>query len=245
MRSEAVRSVRLLEELDDLTLVERVRNRDSAAFGLIMQRHNRRLYRVARGVLGDDSEAEDVVQEAYVRAFTHLNDFRGEARLSTWLTKITLNEALGRLRQRRPFVDLNGIDTIDDQGEARVIFLPRALHDGGPEVAAAQAEARRLLEGAIDQLPDPFRVVFVMREVEEMSVEETASHLGLLAETVRTRLFRARRLLRQTLAQTFTATMVDAFPFDGARCGRMTASVLERLGIVTSEQDDPTRRFEG
>src|SRR4051812_892639 len=110
MRSGTAAAVCLLDELDDLTLVERARNRDGAAFGLIMQRHNRRLYRVARGVLGDDSEAEDVVQAAYVHAFTHLGSFRGEARLATWLTKIALNEALGRLRQRRPFVDLNAID---------------------------------------------------------------------------------------------------------------------------------------
>jgi RNA polymerase sigma factor (sigma-70 family) len=115
-----------LDGLDDRALVERARNRDGAAVRLIMQRHNRRLYRVARGVLNDDAEAEDVVQEAYVRAFTHLDGFRGEAQLSTWLTRIALNEALGRLRRLRTTVDLKDIDTINDQGEARVIYLPSA-----------------------------------------------------------------------------------------------------------------------
>lgn len=126
-----------------------------------------------------------------------------------------------------------------------MIFLPKAFHDGGPEAAAARAEARRLLERAVDQLPDPFRAVFVMREIEEMSVEETASQLGLLAETVKTRLYRARRLLRQALAKTFASTMADAFPFDGARCGRMTAAVLERLGVASPGRDDPARHPQG
>jgi RNA polymerase sigma-70 factor (ECF subfamily) len=235
MRSGAAASAWVLDEPDDLALVERARRHDQAAFRLIMQRHNRRLYRVARGILGDDSEAEDIVQETYLRAFTHLDTFRGDARLSTWLTRIAVNEALGRLRQRRPFVDLNVLDTMDDQREAEVIFLPSAAPDGGPEAAAARAQARRLLEDAIDRLPDAFRMVFMMREVEQMSVDETAFQLGLLAETVRTRLYRARRLLRQTLTRSFAATMADAFPFDGARCERMTAAVLARLPAAPNE----------
>jgi RNA polymerase sigma-70 factor (ECF subfamily) len=235
MRSGAAASAWVPDEPGDLALVERARRHDQEAFRLIMQRHNRRLYRVARGILGDDSEAEDIVQETYLRAFTHLDMFRGDARLSTWLTRIAVNEALGRLRRRRPFVDLNVLDTMDEQGEAEVIFLPPAARDGGPEAAAARAEARRLLEDAIDQLPDAFRMVFMMREIEEMSVDETAFQLGLLAETVRTRLHRARRLLRQTLTRSFTATMVDAFPFDGARCERMTSAVLARLPAVRNE----------
>ena len=168
-----------LDGLDDGALVERARNRDGAAVRLIMQRHNRRLYRVARSVLNDEDEAEDVVQETYVRAFTHLDGFRGEAQLSTWLTRIALNEALGRLRRRRITVGLKDIDAINDQGEDRVIYLPSARPDGDPEAATARAEVRRLLERAVDQLPEHFRVVFMLRDIEEMSVEETASHLGL------------------------------------------------------------------
>src|ERR671913_1034393 len=215
-----------LDVLDDRALVERARNRDGAAVQLIMQRHNRRLYRVARSVLNDDSEAEDVVQEAYVRAFTHLDSFRGDAQLSTWLTRIALNEALGRLRRRRITVGLKDIDTINDQGEARVIYLPSARQDSDPEAAAARTEVRRLLEHAVDQLPDPFRMVFVLREIEEMSVEETASQLGLRPETVKTRLHRARRLLRKSLDKTLSSALADAFPFAGARCNRITQAVM-------------------
>jgi RNA polymerase sigma-70 factor (ECF subfamily) len=220
-----------LDGLDDGALVERARNRDGAAVRLIMQRHNRRLYRVARSVLNDEDEAEDVVQETYVRAFTHLDGFRGEAQLSTWLTRIALNEALGRLRRRRITVGLKEIDTINDQGEARVIYLPSARQDSDPEAAAARTEVRRLLEHAVDQLPEHFRVVFMLRDIEEMSVEETASHLGLRTETVKTRLHRARRLLRQSLDRTLSSAVSDVFPCAGARCARMTEAVLTRLGI--------------
>ena len=225
-----------LEVLDDRALVERARNRDAAAVRHIMQRHNRRLYRVARSVLDDDAEAEDVVQEAYARAFTHLDGFRGEAQLSTWLTRIALNEALGRLRRRRLMVGLNQIDTINDQGEARVIYLPSVHQDSNPETAAARAEVRRLLERAVDELPDTFRMVFVLRDIEEMSIEETASQLGLRPETVKTRLHRARRLLRQSLDKTLSSAVGDVFPCAGARCNRITTVVLGRLGL--SEQVD-------
>jgi RNA polymerase sigma-70 factor (ECF subfamily) len=220
-----------LDALDDGTLVERARNRDGAAVRLIMQRHNRRLFRVARGVLHDDAEAEDVVQEAYVRAFTHLDGFRGEAQLSTWLTRIALNEALGRLRRQRTMVGLKDIDAIDDQGEARVIYLPSARQDSDPEAAAARAQVRRLLERAVDELPDSFRMVFVLRDIEEMSTEETASHLGLRPETVKTRLHRARRLLRQLLDRTLSSAVSDTFPCAGVRCARITEAVLTTLGI--------------
>jgi RNA polymerase sigma-70 factor, ECF subfamily len=128
MQTAAVAATEL-DRLDDRTLVERARNQDGAAVRLLMQRHNRRLYRVARSVLNDEAEAEDVVQETYVRAFTHLDGFRGEAQLSTWLTRIALNEALGRLRRRRIMVGLKDIDAISDQGEARVIYLPSARQD--------------------------------------------------------------------------------------------------------------------
>lgn len=220
-----------VDRLDDGALVERARQRDGAAVRLIMQRHNRRLYRAARSILNDDAEAEDVVQEAYVRAFTHLDGFRGEAQLSTWLTRIALNEALGRLRRRRTTVGLKDIDAISDQGEARVIYLPSARQDSDPEAAAARAEVRRLLERAVDQLPNSFRMVFVLRDIEEMSVEETASHLGLRPETVKTRLHRARRLLREALNKTLASALTDVFPCAGARCARITEAVLERLGL--------------
>jgi RNA polymerase sigma-70 factor (ECF subfamily) len=235
MQTQAVAATGL-DRLDG-ALVERARQRDGAAVRLIMQRHNRRLYRAARSILNDDAEAEDVVQEAYVRAFTHLDGFRGEAQLSTWLTRIVLNEALGRLRRRRLTVGLKDIDAISDQGEARVIYLPSARQDSDPESAAARAEVRRLLERAVDQLPDHFRVVFMLRDIEEMSVEETASHLGLRPETVKTRLHRARRLLREALNKTLASALADVFPCAGARCTRITEAVLKRLGLPEQAEE--------
>jgi RNA polymerase sigma-70 factor, ECF subfamily len=236
MRTAAVAAIGL-EELNDEALVDRARNRDGAAVRLIMQRHNRRLFRAARSILHDDAEAEDVVQEAYFRAFTHLAGFRGEAQLSTWLTRIAVNEALGRLRRRRLTVGLKDIDAINDQGEARVIYLPSARQDGDPEAAAARAEVRRMLERAVDELPASFRTVFVLRDIEEMSIEETAAHLGLRPETVKTRLHRARRLLRQSLDRTLSSAVSDVFPCAGARCTRITEAVLERLGLSEPPQE--------
>jgi RNA polymerase sigma-70 factor (ECF subfamily) len=226
-----------LDSLDDRALVDLARSRDEAAVRLIMQRHNRRLFRMARSVVKDDAEAEDVVQEAWVRAFTHLDGFRGDAQLSTWLTRIALNEALGRLRQRRDTVDLTDIDAIDDQGETRVIYLPSAARDSNPEAAAARTEVRHLLELAVDQLPDAFRTVFVLRDIEEMSTEETASQLGLRPETVKTRLHRARRLLRQSLARTLSDATGEVFPCAGARCARITEAVLKRLRLSKSSHE--------
>jgi RNA polymerase sigma-70 factor, ECF subfamily len=236
MQTAAVAASRL-DALDDAALVGLAQDGDGVAVRLIMQRHNRRLFRVARSILNDDAEAEDVVQEAYVRAFTHLDGFRGEAQLSTWLTRIALNEALGRHRRRRTTVGLKDIDAISDQGEARVIYLPSARQDSDPEAAAARGEVRRLLERAVDQLPDHFRVVFMLRDIEEMSVEETASHLGLRPETVETRLHRARRLLREALNKTLASTLTDVFPCAGARCARITDAVLERLGLPEQSEE--------
>ena len=217
-----------IETLGDAELAALARQGDGAAFRVIMQRHNRRLYRAARAVLHDDAEAEDVVQEAYVRAFAALGDFRGDSSLATWLTRIALNEALGRLRRRRPTV---AIETFDARPEARVIPFPLMSPDMNPEQAAARQDVRRLLERAIDGLPEPFRVVFVLRDVEELSIEETAAQLGLRPETVKTRLHRARRRLREALDAELASALTDAFPFAGARCARITDAVLKRLGI--------------
>jgi RNA polymerase sigma-70 factor (ECF subfamily) len=223
-----------LEDLDDAALTERARQLDGAAFCLIMKRHNQRLHRVARAVLEDDTEAKDVVQETYFHAFTHLSEFRGEARLSTWLTRIALNEAVGRRRQRRPTVDIDEIDTIPAR-----LDLPAAAD---PEAAAALAEIRRLLEHAVENLPEPFRIVFVMRDVEEMSTAETALLLALPPQTVRTRLHRARRLLRRALQDKLAAVFADIFPFAGALCDRLTQSVLDRLDLPPCDKALPLDR---
>ena len=219
-----------LDALGDAELVQLARQRAAGAFRVIMRRHNRRLFRVARVVMRDDSEAEDVVQDAYFRAFTNLGNFRGDSSLATWLTRIALNEALGRLRRRRPTVELSALDT-EGQGDAQVIRFPLMPANSDPECAVAQREIRRLIERAIDDLPEAFRIVFVMREIEEMSVEETAGFLNLREATVKTRLHRARRLLRQALGEQVATALADAFPFDGMRCTRMADNVLERLGL--------------
>jgi RNA polymerase sigma-70 factor (ECF subfamily) len=216
----------------DEELVAATRRGEGAAFAAIMQRHNRRLYRAARGILRNDAEAEDVVQEAYVKAYAALGDFRGAAGLATWLTRIVINEALGRLRRQRDTEELDVLDRGGGADVAHIIAMPGVTVAPDPEQALARAEIRRVLERAVDQLPDQFRLVFVLRDVEEMSIEETAAQLGVLAATVKTRLHRARRLLRQALDERLASALTDAFPFDGARCAGVTAKVLDRLGLA-------------
>src|SRR5665213_1870807 len=213
---------------DDAGLVQRALVGDDAAFRTIMERHNRRLYRVARSILRNDSEAEDAVQEAYIRAFTHLVDFRGDSSLATWLSRIVMNEALGRLRRERPTVGLEILEA--QRTEAQIIQFPQAASDD-PERTMAQREILQLVERATDNLPEIFRIVFITRVIEGMSVEETADLLGLRPETVKTRLHRARRLVREQLDEQIGPVLMDAFPFAGRRCERMTNAVMKRLGI--------------
>ena len=211
-------------------LVQRALRKDARAVREIIQTHNRRLYRTARSIVRDDGEAEDVLQEAYLRAFSALDRFRGESTLATWLTRIVLNEALQRLRRRTdaPLPDGN----LPELREAQVIPFPSS---GGqpsdPERTMAQRELCHLLEKAIDALPDDFRMVLVARAIEDMSVDETAELLGLRPETVKTRLHRARRLLKDMLADHLGAMLSDVFPFDGARCERITDAVMARLEL--------------
>jgi RNA polymerase sigma-70 factor (ECF subfamily) len=209
-------------------LVDRARQRDEVALREIMQVNNRRLYRLARGILRSDSEAEDVVQETYIRAFTHLDGFRGESGLSTWLSRIAINEALGRARSAKPHVELG---TVGEQAlEAQIIKFP-VSPPGDPERTMAQREIQRVVERAIDELPEAFRMVFVARVMEGMSIEETADLLGIKPETIKTRLHRARAMLRENVEKEIGPVMMDAFPFDGRRCERLTETVLKRLGL--------------
>jgi RNA polymerase sigma-70 factor (ECF subfamily) len=205
-------------------LVRRALARDEAAIRAIMKANNRRLYRLARGILRNDAEAEDVVQETYVRAFTRLEDFRGESGLSTWLSRIAINEALGRLRRQR--VDLSSLP--QHKLEATIIQFPLASSDD-PEKSMAQREIRQVVERAIDELPEAFRLVFMTRVVEGMNVEETADLLGLKPETVKTRLHRARAMLRDNVERKIGPVVMEAFPFAGRRCDRLTEAVLKRL----------------
>lgn len=212
---------RPLANLGEAELAVRARRQEPAAFREVMRRHNRSLFRVARSVLADDAEAEDAVQETYLKAYAALPAYRGEASLGTWLTRIALNEAIGRKRQRRPTADL---DVLERPAALNVLFFNAAASDD-PERNAARLQLRTLIEQAVDTLPEAFRVVFVMRDIEEMSVADTARFLHLKPETVKTRLHRARRLLRKALDAELNATLQDAFPFAGARCDRVIARV--------------------
>ena len=215
------------ERLGDEDLVRMARARDEAAVRAITKRYNRRLFRIARSILRNDAEAEDVVQETYVRAFTGLDMFRGDAAFGTWITRIAMNEALGRLRKRRPTVDWETYGT--NRHEAEIINFPVSAAGIDPEKAMAQSEIRAVLEHAIDELPDAFRSVFVARIVEGMSVDETADLFGLQPETVKTRLHRARVLLRTELDRQLGPALTSSFPFDGRRCDQMTETIVQRI----------------
>jgi RNA polymerase sigma-70 factor (ECF subfamily) len=214
----------------DAELVRRALERDETAVRAIIKANNRRLYRLARGILRNDGEAEDVVQETYVRAFTHLDEFRGDSSLSTWLSRIAMNEALGRLRRQRPGVEFSSLP----QGtlEAQIIQFPLMSVADDPEKSMAQREIQHVVEGAIDELPEPFRIVFITRVVEGMNVEETADILDLKPETVKTRLHRARAMLRDNVEKKIGPVIMEAFPFAGRRCDRLTEAVLKRLGYA-------------
>ncbi|RAZ90436.1 RNA polymerase sigma factor [Mesorhizobium hawassense] len=216
-------------EAGDMALVRRALARDPDACRAIIKTHNQRLYRIARGVVRNDVEAEDIVQEAYMRAFASLDAFRGEASLCTWLSRIVINEALGRLRKRKRFV------AMPENPEAQIIRFPlnpTHLNPGDdPERTMAQRQILGLVERATDSLPDVYRGVFVARVIEGLSIEETADLLGVRPETVKTRLHRARALVRKALDDEIGPVLLDAFPFAGRRCERLTQAVMKRLGF--------------
>jgi RNA polymerase sigma-70 factor, ECF subfamily len=218
-----------ISQLADGELVARTARGDQAAFEAMMRRYNGKLFRIARSILKDDTEAEDALQDAYLQAYRRIDEFRGDAQLATWLTRIVINQALMRLRKQKrdrvvvPFRDRSATsareeieDVADQQAES-------------PSTAVLRAEVRRMLERRIDELPVAFRTVFVMREVEDMTVQEIAACLSIPETTVRTRLFRARALLRQSLERDVDAATADIFGFAGARCDRIVAAVLERV----------------
>jgi len=213
----------------DAELVSRAKAGDEAAIRAIIKRNNQRLFRTARAIVRNDAEAEDVVQATYVQAFINLKSFRQDAQLSTWLTRIALNEALGRARRRRDFAGLEEIDMQTKAPGGRILPFPSSLSPADPEVELARNQARHLLEGAVDALPDDFRAVFVMREVEGLSTEETASLLGIKPETIKTRLHRARRMMRLSIERQLTGTFSALFPFDGQRCADMADRVVAAL----------------
>jgi RNA polymerase sigma-70 factor (ECF subfamily) len=217
----------------DVELARRIEADDADALRIVMRRHNRMLYRISRSILKDDAEAEDAVQEAYIRAYHEIGAFRGDAKLSTWLARIVINESLARLRQRKRSAELVTIEA--DAGHDGAIDAADVEGDGDrPESVASRADLRRLLERSIDALPSAFRTVFVLRAVQELTVEETAAALGIPPATVRTRFFRARRLLRTALSREVDFASADAFAFAGARCDRIVAHVVARLADGTN-----------
>jgi RNA polymerase sigma-70 factor (ECF subfamily) len=216
---------------DDLSLAHRIAAGDHAAFELMMRRHNRRLYRLARATLRNDAEAEDALQDAYLNAYRSIAQFRGDAKLFTWLSRLVLNECFARMRRdaRRQNVLPMLHDCPDDEQLSSIMDTLNAHHHNAPDQAAARAEIRALLERKLDALPSGFRTVFMLRSVEEMSVEETAKCLDIPEATVRSRHFRAKQLLRESLANEVDTLGPELFEFGGAHCDRIVASVLARL----------------
>lgn len=211
---------------DDLGLARRVSNGDVRTFEALMRRYNRRLFRLARATLRNDAEAEDALQEAYLLAYRRIGQFRGEAALGTWLSRLLLNECLGRLRRaaRRD----NVVPMVAAPADMDLDTMAISPNER-PDDAAGRSELRSLIERKLDELPTGFRTVFVLRCVEELTVEETAAALGLPEATVRSRHFRARGLLREALAREIDFAERDVYEFGGWRCDRIVGAVLERL----------------
>lgn len=215
-----------IAELPDLDLARRIAARDPDAVRLMTERNNQRLFRTAWSILGNRAEAEDAVQSGYFRAFAAIGDFAGRSSLSTWLTRIVINEALGRqraARRRRARLDAESVVQLDDYRDK---LMNGSIDRSGPDGALALKQMRDMLEVAIEGLPRDFRLAFVMREVEGMTIDEIAQTLDILPATVKTRLLRARRRLQEALAPELRASLVGAFPFAGAHCTSLTQKVV-------------------
>lgn len=214
---------KLPEAMPDLELVQRILAGESQLFELVMRRYNQRLYRAARAILKDDAEAEDVMQEAYVRAYSHLRQWSGEAQFSTWLTKIAVHEALARVRKSRKFTDL---ELVSDEEHA---MHPKGSHSGNPEYAAFSHELRALLEASVSALPEALRAAYVLRDVEGLSTAEAAECLEINEDALKTRLSRARSLLREELFERAGYAAPDLFTFGSSRCDLVVVTVMQRL----------------
>jgi RNA polymerase sigma-70 factor (ECF subfamily) len=217
-----------LEGWTDEEVVERVKDGDTALYEIIMRRHNQRLYRVARAILRDDAEAEDVMQDAYVRAYQHLHQFAGRAPFSAWLTRIAVHEALARLRLRSRSQQLE--DTEQD-GEINMNIVETSLD---PEQCASRAELGQFLEEAVLGLPEQYRAVVILRDIEELSTSETAAALDLTEQNVKVRLHRGRAMVRGWLFARVGPEAKNAFSFMGVRCDRVVHSVFARLAEMSS-----------
>lgn len=215
----------------DVALVQSILQGDVQALERMMRQHNRRLFRVARGILRDDADAEDAVQEGYIQAHRALAGFRGEARLSTWLTRIIVNQALERRRRRTRAPSPSGDGSAPEPQDEVLAETPESL--------ALRGELRRLIEASIDGLPEAHRSVFILRAVEGLSIEETALSLGISRANTKTRFLRARAQLREALGNRLGPLLEDVFSFDGSRCDRLVAGVFRRLGLAAPSLPDP------
>jgi RNA polymerase sigma-70 factor (ECF subfamily) len=215
-------------EPPDEALIARMRANDMSAYEIMLRRYNRRLFRATRSILLDDDDAQDAMQQAYLRAFTNLDSFRAPGNLGAWLTRIAVNEALMKKRHDKLFAPRDTALLNDDDDTYMQLPAPSP----GTEELAANGELRRLIEMAVDRLPESFRTVFVLRAIEQLSIEETAVCLDIPVPTVKTRFHRARGLMQQALAHYIEAAGPSAFDFAGARCDRMVASVLARLAVL-------------
>ena len=215
--------------LSDPEVVARVRDGEIPLFEILMRRHNQRIYRTVRAVLKDEDEVEDVMQQAYVNAYTHLHQFEERAQFSTWLTRIALNEGFKRRRHMQRFQSPDAVSSDADanRGDTMETF---ASAQPDPERQAYAVELSRALEDAVDALPETYRTVFVLRDVEGLSTSETGASLGLGDEAVKTRLHRARALIRREVTARIGQSATEAFQFQAPRCDRVVAAVLERIG---------------
>jgi RNA polymerase sigma-70 factor (ECF subfamily) len=219
--------------LSDEEVVARVLDGDLASFEILMRRHNQRLYRIGRAILRNDAEAEDVMQDAYVRAYEHLSQFAGRAKFSTWLSRIAVNEALARRRRLRAHEELEPSNMTDENGN-KVQSMDRfESSTPNPEQQAASSEMQRLLESAIEDLPDDYRSVLVLRDVEEMDTNEAAAALDISEENVKVRLHRARALLRKKMFARAGGYRKEAFLFHAVRCDRVVKNVFARIAALT------------
>lgn len=213
------------QSASDQELVERVRAGDSGSFELLMRRYNQRLYRIVRSVVRDDSEAEDILQDAWVRAYGHLEQFEGRASFPTWVSRIAFNEALARARKSRRWAPLE-----DSGGNIMPEANRRRSSAETPETQVIRDQLGAILQSAVDSLPETYRVVFVLREIEQLNTNETAESLGISEEAVKTRLHRSRALLRREVTDRMGPAVAGTYPFLGVRCDRIVAHVMARIG---------------